>query len=232
VSAEAEKLPGLTGYGRLKDLAAEATSNAALLSLIKSYVAATDTADAAKLVSGFDALLFAWAGVDKVAPESRGGLVDARKLGFLAAFFNDGVFDTGAITGQRFADRENATCERLRSGLRRLPARNRPDDPLSTQRRQTGILMDVHPIFPADLKLRNLSIPRTDRMANLWKGHSWSSFRPSGCRLYARKCGQKTRSWSGRPDAIRSVSALNQATSWSVAALGPHYAPMKKTGRY
>ncbi len=125
-----------------------------------------------KLVSGFDALLFAWAGVDKVAPDSRGGLVDARKLGFLAASFNDGVFDTGTITGQRFADRENATCERLRSGLRRLPARNRPDDPLSTQRRQTGILMDVHPIFPADLKLRNLSIPRTDWMDNLWKGHS------------------------------------------------------------
>ena len=124
-----------------------------------------------KLVSGFDALLFAWAGVDKVAPASHGGLVDARKLGFLAAFFNDGVFDTGAITGQRFADRENATWERLRNGVRLLPARNRPDDPLSTQRRQTGFLVDVHPIFPPDLKPRNLSISRTDRTDSLWKGH-------------------------------------------------------------
>ena len=155
-----------------------------------------------KLVSGFDALLFAWAGVDKVAPGSRGGLVDARKLGFLVAFFNDGVFDTGAITGQRFADRENATCERLRDGVRLLPARNRPDDPLSTQRRQTGILVDVNPIFPPDLKLRNLSIPRTEWVANQWKGHSSSSFRPSGSRLDARKRG-KTQE-AGADDLMQS----------------------------
>ncbi len=56
--------------------------------------------------------------------------------------------------------------------LRRLPDQNQPDDPLSTHRGQTGILMDVHPIFPPDLKLRNLSIHRTDRVDNLRKGHS------------------------------------------------------------
>ena len=38
-------------------------------------------------------------------------------------------------------------------GLRRLPARNLPYDPLSTTRRQPGILTHVHPVLPWNLKL-------------------------------------------------------------------------------
>jgi hypothetical protein len=41
----------------------------------------------------------------------------------------------------------------------------------STVRRQTGILVDVHPVLRVFLKLRNLSIPDQDRMDNLMKTH-------------------------------------------------------------
>jgi hypothetical protein len=38
-------------------------------------------------------------------------------------------------------------------GLRRLPALHLPHNPLSTARRQPGILMHVHPVSPRNLKL-------------------------------------------------------------------------------
>ena len=42
----------------------------------------------------------------------------------------------------------------------------------STVRRQTGILMDVHPVPPWTLKPRNFSFPGQDRMDNLLRAHS------------------------------------------------------------
>src|SRR5712664_804608 len=48
-------------------------------------------------------------------------------------------------------------------GLRRLPAANHFDQPLSTERRQTGILMDVHPaLSQGSLKSRQPQLPRTE----------------------------------------------------------------------
>jgi hypothetical protein len=57
-------------------------------------------------------------------------------------------------------------------GLRRLPALDLPNNSLSTDRRQTGILMNVHPVLRGTLKLRNLSFLGPDRMDNLLKAHS------------------------------------------------------------
>src|SRR6185295_2447743 len=44
------------------------------------------------------------------------------------------------------ADGPRADACGFADGLQRLPARDLPDDPLSTNRRQPGILMDVHPV--------------------------------------------------------------------------------------
>jgi hypothetical protein len=56
-------------------------------------------------------------------------------------------------------------------GLRRLPARHLPHEPLSTKRRQPGILM--YSSGPSEsLKSRNLSVLGPDRMDNPSKAHS------------------------------------------------------------
>ena len=48
-------------------------------------------------------------------------------------------------------------------GLRRLPPENHFDQPLSTERRQTGILMDVHSaLSQGSLKSRQPQLPRTE----------------------------------------------------------------------
>jgi hypothetical protein len=48
-------------------------------------------------------------------------------------------------------------------GLRRLPAENHFDQPLSTERRQTGILVDVHSaLSQGSLKSRQPQLPRTE----------------------------------------------------------------------
>lgn len=97
LSAEVEEYPYLAGYGRLKDLSASAMTDPSLLAMIRNYVALSAHADAVKLVSEFDELLYAWAGVDTIDRYSRGTLVDARKLGFLAKFYPDGSYDSGVF---------------------------------------------------------------------------------------------------------------------------------------
>jgi len=70
-----------------------------------------------------------------------------------------------------FAGRPRADACGMCGGLRRLPARHRPNQMLSTQRRHSGILMHVHPVPPWTLKLRNLSFLGPDRMDNLLRAH-------------------------------------------------------------
>jgi hypothetical protein len=47
-------------------------------------------------------------------------------------------------------------------GLRRLPALDLPYNPLSTARRQPGILMHIHPVLPWNLKLQQPQLPRSE----------------------------------------------------------------------
>jgi hypothetical protein len=48
------------------------------------------------------------------------------------------------------------------NGLRRLPARHLPGDPLSNRRRRTGILMDIYPVLLLrKLKPRQIQLPRS-----------------------------------------------------------------------
>ena len=55
---------------------------------------------------------------------------------------------------------------------RRLPARDLPYNPLSTARRQPGILMHVHPVLLGIWSFSNLSFLGQNRMDNLLKAHS------------------------------------------------------------
>jgi hypothetical protein len=50
----------------------------------------------------------------------------------------------------------------LRDGLRRLPALDLQYNPLSTARRQPGILMHVHPVLRWTLKLQQPQLPRSE----------------------------------------------------------------------
>src|SRR5690606_30822728 len=52
--------------------------------------------------------------------------------------------------GNPFACRPRADPCGSCGGLRRLPAQHRPGKTLSTPRRQTGILVDVHPVLPGN----------------------------------------------------------------------------------
>jgi hypothetical protein len=61
-----------------------------------------------------------------------------------------------------FANRPRADACGLGNGLRRLPALDQPNKSLSTNGRQTGILVDVHPVLSLEkLKPRQLQLPRS-----------------------------------------------------------------------
>src|SRR5256885_12131004 len=60
------------------------------------------------------------------------------------------------------ANRARADACGFGNGLRRLSARDLPYNALSTARRQPGILMNVHPILPWNLKLQQPQLPRSE----------------------------------------------------------------------
>src|SRR5262244_1067824 len=66
-----------------------------------------------------------------------------------------------------FSNGPRADAYSLRDGLRRLPALDLQYNPLSTARRQPGILMHVHPVLRWNLKLQQLSFLGQNRMTHL-----------------------------------------------------------------
>ena len=71
-----------------------------------------------------------------------------------------------------FAHRPRAHACGSGNGLRRLPVENQSENVLSTERCQTGILMDVHPVLRGITEVRNLSFLAQGRMDNLLKTHN------------------------------------------------------------
>src|SRR5262249_34437700 len=61
-----------------------------------------------------------------------------------------------------FSNGPQADAYGLRDGLRRLPALDLQYNPLSTARRQPGILMHVHPVLRWNLKLQQPQLPRSE----------------------------------------------------------------------
>jgi hypothetical protein len=65
-----------------------------------------------------------------------------------------------------------ADPDRVRNGVRGLPAFCQAHDPLSTMPRKPRILVDVHPAPLEDCQsFSNFSFPDRGRMDNLWKAH-------------------------------------------------------------
>src|SRR6188472_2407514 len=67
-----------------------------------------------------------------------------------------------AISGNPFANGPRADACGFADGLQRLPALNLPYNSLSTVRRQTGILVHVHPVLPWNLKSQQPQLPRSE----------------------------------------------------------------------
>src|SRR4029078_7925862 len=67
-----------------------------------------------------------------------------------------------AISGNPFANGPRADACGFADGLQRLPALNLPYNSLSTVRRQTGILVHVHPVLPWNLKYKQHQLPRSE----------------------------------------------------------------------
>jgi hypothetical protein len=76
-----------------------------------------------------------------------------------------------SISINPLSNRPRADACGFGDGLRRLPALDLSNNSLSTNRREMGILMNVHPVLRGTLKLRNLSFFGPGRMDNLLKAH-------------------------------------------------------------
>src|SRR5262249_30567268 len=61
-----------------------------------------------------------------------------------------------------FSNGPRADAYGLRDSLRRLPALDLQYNPLSTARRQPGILVHVHPVLRWNLKLQQPQLPRSE----------------------------------------------------------------------
>src|ERR1700758_4357925 len=66
-----------------------------------------------------------------------------------------------AVSINPFANGPRADACGFRDGLRRLPALNLPYNPVSTARREPGILVHVHPVLPRIAEASQLQLPRS-----------------------------------------------------------------------
>src|SRR5947209_4501436 len=66
-----------------------------------------------------------------------------------------------AISRNPLANRPRADACGFGNGLRRLPALDLPYNPLSTARREPGILVHVHPVLPRIAEASQLQLPRS-----------------------------------------------------------------------
>jgi RHS repeat-associated protein len=92
LKAETLFLPTLRGYGELPDLHIAMSRDPVLLAMMRDLVL-LDLQDVGQFYTDFttqvENLLYRWAGVDNVAPNSRGPNVDSRRLGFLESFWGE-----------------------------------------------------------------------------------------------------------------------------------------------
>ncbi|WP_298864741.1 hypothetical protein [uncultured Sulfitobacter sp.] len=84
LSAAAESLPNVRGYGTLANLQEAMTINASLLSLVQSFQTLTPS-QFGQVRERIEAIMIEWAGATGIDPASRGGNFDARQLAVLEA---------------------------------------------------------------------------------------------------------------------------------------------------
>ncbi|HRQ45502.1 MAG TPA: calcium-binding protein [Rhodocyclaceae bacterium] len=88
VPADIAALPDLAGFGNVRSLhqAMVRDESGQLQALVEQFAAASEPGVRHQLMSQ---ILYAWSGVADVAPNSRGGYIDARKLAALEVFLGD-----------------------------------------------------------------------------------------------------------------------------------------------
>ncbi|MBD2195080.1 MULTISPECIES: RHS repeat-associated core domain-containing protein [Calothrix] len=95
---EALFLPTLRGYGELPDLYISLSKDSTLLNMMRSLVFLSINNFQqfhAQFTTQLEALLFRWAGVENIVPNSRGIYIDGRKLTFLEVFFGEAFNQNG-----------------------------------------------------------------------------------------------------------------------------------------
>lgn len=90
LAPELSDKPWIRGYGTVKDLQIEASTNESLLSLINSLY---NSNDASYIFSKMDLLLEKWVGVENISASSWNGQMLERKTAILSKFFNVEIKD-------------------------------------------------------------------------------------------------------------------------------------------
>ncbi|WP_186159035.1 calcium-binding protein [Burkholderia gladioli] len=89
LNPEVLDLPNLRGYGTLTDLSVAMSVDPALLGMVEKFLKGVID-DVPDLYTRVSAIVFQWAGVSGVDPDSRGRFVDARKLEVVEKFSGQG----------------------------------------------------------------------------------------------------------------------------------------------
>ena len=90
LKAETAYLPGLKGYGTLLDLNVAMSQDPTLLGLVRQFVQ-LDRSQLDQAPEKIEAILFRWAGVDGIDPNSRSAFFDARKQAFLEKVYQSPI---------------------------------------------------------------------------------------------------------------------------------------------
>jgi RHS repeat-associated protein len=90
LKAETLFLPGLKGYGTLPNLNVAMSQDPTLLGLVRQFVQ-LDRSQLDQAPANIEAILFRWAGVDGIDPNSRSAFFDARKQAFLEKIYQSPI---------------------------------------------------------------------------------------------------------------------------------------------
>ncbi|WP_198386371.1 calcium-binding protein, partial [Burkholderia ubonensis] len=116
ISDDIAALPNLKGFGMLRDLQSIMMVDPTLAQLVRDFTMTVSTgASFAAVENAVANILYRWAGVDGVAPSSRGGYIDARKLEFVERYLGR-PFNTandGTLPGFRAASKLNQAWTRV-----------------------------------------------------------------------------------------------------------------------
>lgn len=98
LDVEALFLPTLRGFGEVSDLHIAMSQDGDLLDLVDEFTSSwsfASFADSSTLDDDVSGILYEWAGVDAVDPDSRGIYVDARQLEFMEKYFGSQFLQYG-----------------------------------------------------------------------------------------------------------------------------------------
>ena len=95
ITQEILNLPNLKGYGNLPDLRIAMAQDTTLLNLVKDFDQKSTQGQFNQASQLVKPILFRWAKTDGLDPNSRGGYVDARALGFLEKFVGQNFLQGG-----------------------------------------------------------------------------------------------------------------------------------------